>query len=159
MASSLGAPDADDKGGDRASHHDRFVTVLEALIRVAVRILAVLMILVIFFGVAEVAVTLYRRLLTPPVGLLEIGNLVATFGVVMAVLIAIEIFHNIVLYLRDEVIHIPIVLSTALLAIARKIIVLDFHDISATYVFAAAAVMLAVGITYFLVVVNTKRAS
>ncbi len=33
----------------------------------------------------------------------------------MAVLIAIEIFHNIVLYLRDDVIHIKVVMATALM--------------------------------------------
>jgi uncharacterized membrane protein (DUF373 family) len=137
---------------------DRFVRVLDRLVAIAVRILAALMVVVIFIGVAEAVVTLYRRLLAPPVGLLEISNVFATFGIVMAVLIAIEIFHNIVLYLRTEAIRIRVVLATAMLAIARKIVVLDYHDVSASYVIGSGVVMLAVGVSYFLVVVRAGRA-
>ena len=43
----------------------------------------------------------------------------------MAVLIAIEIFINIMVYLREDVIHVKIVLATTLMAIARKVIILD----------------------------------
>ncbi|HTR52128.1 MAG TPA: phosphate-starvation-inducible PsiE family protein [Kofleriaceae bacterium] len=140
-------PDGDD---------ERFVRVLDRLIHWAVRLLAVLMVAIIFLGIAEAAYTLYRKVLEPPVGLLDISNIFATFGGVIAVLIAIEIFHNVVLYLRKEVIHIRIVMATAVMAIARKVIVLDFHDVSATYVFGAAAVMLAVGVSYYLIVVRAK---
>ena len=158
MACSQGAPDADDDG-DGAPPRDRFVRVLEASIRASVRVLAVLMVLVIFLGVVEVAVTLYQRFVSPPFGLLQITNVFATFGVIMAVLIAIEIFHNIVLYLREDVFPVRAVLSIAMIAIARKIVVLDYHDVSAAHVFATAAVMFAVGIAYFLVVTRAKRPS
>ena len=43
----------------------------------------------------------------------------ATLGAFMAVLIAIEILINSTIYLRDDVIHVKIVMSTALMAIAR----------------------------------------
>ena len=136
---------------------DRFVRVLDRLIHWAVRLLAVLMVAIIFLGIGETAYTLYQQVLEPPVGLLDISNVFATFGGVMAVLIAIEIFHNVVLYLRKEVIHIRIVMATALMAIARKVIVLDFHQLSVEYVFGAAAVMLAVGVSYYLIVVRARR--
>ncbi len=49
----------------------------------------------------------------------------------MVTLIAIEIFLNIVLYLRDDVLHVKLVLATALMAIARKVIVLDYKTTGA----------------------------
>ncbi|MGL1835036.1 phosphate-starvation-inducible PsiE family protein [Rhodocyclaceae bacterium SMB388] len=52
------------------------------------------------------------------------------FAAFLAVLIAIEIFANITLYLRDEVIHVKLVIATALMAIARKVIVLDFSELA-----------------------------
>ena len=70
----------------------------------------------------------------------------------MAVLIAIEIFVNIIIYLRDDVIHVKIVLATALMAIARKVIIFDYDEISPDYVWATAAVTLAMAIAYWLVV-------
>ena len=70
----------------------------------------------------------------------------------MAVLIAIEIFVNIVSYLRDDVIHVRIVLATALMAIARKVIILDYSTTSSEYVYATAAVVAAMALAYWLVV-------
>jgi uncharacterized membrane protein (DUF373 family) len=125
---------------------------LHIMIRYSVRILAVLMTLVIMISVADVAWVLYNKLLTPPVGLLNVNDLLATFGAFMATLIAIEIFVNIVLYLRDDVLHVKLVLATALMAIARKVIVLDYKTVEPEYVWATAAVIFALSIGYWLVV-------
>lgn len=146
---------------DRTSHHlgerdDRLIVLLQAVIRFAVRLLALLMVGVIFWGVADVVYVLYRRILEPPLGLLAISDILATFGAFMAVLIAIEIFHNIVLYLRSDVIHIKVVLATALMAIARKVIVLDFDVTPQAYVFGIAAVVGALGLVYWLVVIKER---
>jgi uncharacterized membrane protein (DUF373 family) len=123
----------------------------------AVRALAVLMTGVIVFGVADVCYVLYQRLMSEPVGFLEITDILATFGAFMAVLIAIEIFVNIVSYLRDDVIHVRIVLATALMAIARKVIILDYSTTSPQYIYATAAVVAAMALAYWLVV-RTPRA-
>jgi uncharacterized membrane protein (DUF373 family) len=81
--------------------------------------------------------------------LLEAGFF--TFGALLVVLIAIEIFINITLYLREDVIHVKLVIATALMAIARKAIVLDYGEIGYEYVYATAAVVLSLGITYRLI--------
>ena len=130
---------------------------LHWVIRMAVRALAVLMTGVIVFGVADVCYVLYKRLMSEPVGFLEITDILATFGAFMAVLIAIEIFVNIVSYLRDDVIHVRIVLATALMAIARKVIILDYSTTGPQYIYATAAVVAAMALAYWLVV-RTPRA-
>lgn len=127
---------------------DRLVQV----IRYAVRVLAVLMVFVIIMGVIDVVWVLYQRLTSPPFMLLEISDILGTFGAFMAVLIAIEIFVNITIYLRDDVIHIQIVMATALMAIARKIIILDMKEVSVNEMLGLAAITLAMSIGYWLVV-------
>ncbi len=124
------------------------------------RVLAAIMVMVIIWGVADVVYVLYQRLMAPPFMLLEIKDILATFGAFMAVLIAIEIFHNIILYVEDnhnQQMAVEIVLSTALMAIARKIIVLDFNEVSAAHAYATAAVTLALSIGYYLIVIRPKR--
>jgi uncharacterized membrane protein (DUF373 family) len=133
---------------------DPLIRVLTAAIRHAVRVLAVIMVLVIWWGVADVAYVLYSRVSTHPYYLLNISDILATFGAFMAVLIAIEIFINITSYLRDKVIHIKVVLATAFMAVARKVIVLDFKEVGSDYVFATAALMLALAVAYWLAVVK-----
>lgn len=130
---------------------------LRKIIHMAVRLLAVLMTAVVLWGVADVFWVLYGKLISPPFMMLTINDILATFGAFMAVLIAIEILVNIVIYLRDDVIHVKIVLATALMAIARKVIIMDFDKISADYVWATAGVTLAMAIAYWLVVYYTEQ--
>ncbi len=83
---------------------------------------------------------------------MTITDMLATFGAFMAVLIAIEIFINITVYLRDDVIHVKIVMATALMAIARKVIILDLEKIEPEYLWGIASVVFAISIGYWLVV-------
>lgn len=136
---------------------ERFIGFLHKCIYYAVRALAVLMVVVIWFGVADVVYVLFTRISTHPYHLIEISDILATFGAFMAVLIAIEIFINIVSYLREDAIQLEIVLATAYMAILRKVIVLDYKETSAEYVYATAAVVLAISIGYWLVVFRKKR--
>ena len=129
------------------------------VIRFAVRCLAALMTLVILWGVVDVGWVIYQKLLTPPFMMLTISDMLATFGAFMAVLIAIEIFINITIYLRDDIIHVKIVMATALMAIARKVIILDFEEITPDYMWATAALVFATSIGYWLVVRQTEAST
>ena len=97
-------------------HEDPLVKVLHRIIRVCVKFLAVLMVLVIIWGIGDVLYIFFERLKTPPRFLLNINDIFQTFGAFMAVLIAIEIFINIRLYLGTNVLPIQLVLATALMA-------------------------------------------
>lgn len=130
---------------------DPFVDFLHKIIRIAVKFLAVLMVLVIVWGIGDVIYVLYQRLMTPPVLLLSISDILATFGAFLAVLIAIEIFINITMYLKTDVIPVRLVVATALMAISRKVIIFDFNELTPMYVIATAAVVLSLGITYWLI--------
>ena len=116
-----------------------------------VKFLAILMVFVILLGVADVMYVLYSRLVQPPFMLLNVSDIFKVFGAFMVVLIAIEIFINIRLYLGSNTLPIKLVLATALMAIARKVIVLDLENTTPIYIFAIAAVVLALGVTYWMV--------
>ena len=135
---------------------DPLVRLLHKVIRGGVKALAVLMAAVILWGIGDVIWVLYRRLSQPPYFLLRINDILFLFGAILVVLIAIEIFLNITLYLREDVIHVRLVIATALMAIARKVIVFDFKELSPQYILATGAVVLALGITYWLVSVKVK---
>lgn len=137
------------KNIDKAN--DPFLWLLKKIIHYSLKTLGLLMILVILFGVIDVAWTLYQRLLAPPRFILTMSDVLTTFGAFMVVLIAIEIFQNIILYLRDDVIHVKIVLATALMAVARKVIILDYDNTDSMYVFATGVVLVATGIVYYFV--------
>lgn len=139
---------------DLANPKEPLVQVLRTVVHMAVRALSILMTIVVLWGVADVVMVLYQKLMTPPFMMLTISDILGLFGAFMAVLIAIEILINIIIYLRDDVIHVKIVMATALMAIARKVIIMDFTVITADYVLATAAVILAMSLGYWLVVVK-----
>jgi uncharacterized membrane protein (DUF373 family) len=66
-------------------------------------------------------------------------------------LIAVEIFINIRLYLGSNVIPVELVVATALMAVARKVIVLDLKLVSSEQIVGLALVTIALGITYWLI--------
>ena len=127
-----------------------YLKVLEKIIRFVVKILAFIMIFIIFAGVADVIYVIYERLMIEPKFFLSPTDLLAVFGSFMLVLIAIEIFINIVVYLREEIIHVRIVLATAIVAIARKVIVFDYNEISYEHVIATGVVIIALCVGYWL---------
>ena len=139
------------EGHLETDHDDWLVASLNRVIRQAIRVLAVLMMLVILWCIADVVLVLYEKLSSPPIMLLDFNDIFVVFAAFLAVLIAIEIFANITLYLRDDVIHVKLVVATALMAIARKVIVLDSETVTPEYLYGVGVVVLALGITYWLV--------
>lgn len=133
-----------------ANYPDPLFRVLHRVIRFAIRVLAILMTLVILWSVGDVIYVFYARLMEPPRFFLDINDLFYTFGAFLVTLIAVEIFINIRLYLGSNVFPVQLVIATALMAIARKVIVLDFEKLAPMYLIGIAAITLALGITYWL---------
>jgi uncharacterized membrane protein (DUF373 family) len=132
-------------------HEDPIVRHANRVIRKGVQLLALVMVAVIFLAIIDVGYTIYLKLAKAPEFILDGGGVLAVFGAVLTVLIAVEIYTNVTLYLTSNVIHVQLVLATALMAVARKVIALDYDKIEAGYVFAFAALALAFGIAYWLV--------
>jgi uncharacterized membrane protein (DUF373 family) len=77
----------------------------------------------------------------------------AVFGDIMTLLIALEFNHTLHLVAMREqsIIQIKIVLLIALLALARKFIILDLKETSAEIMLGLAAITFVLGITYWLI--------
>lgn len=138
----------------------KLIKLMGLVIQHVAKIIAVIMVFVIMWGVADIVYVLYQRLMAPPFMLLEIKDIFATFGAFMAVLIAIEIYHNLILYARDthnSRLAVEIVLGTALMAAARKVIIFDYNEMDYNYVYATGAVILALSVAYYYIVIVSKN--
>lgn len=114
------------------------------------KILSLAMIGVVLFAILDLLVVLTQELLSPPIGHFA-TDLLKIFGLFLNILIALEILQNITSYLSSHVIQIEMVLVTSLIAVARKIIILDFEKISDSELLALAAAIFALSICYWLV--------
>jgi uncharacterized membrane protein (DUF373 family) len=77
----------------------------------------------------------------------------AVFGEIMTLLIALEFNHTLqyMVTRQQSIIQINVVLLIALLALARRFIILDLHTVTEGQLFGLAAAALALGVTYRLV--------
>jgi len=132
-------------------HDDPYIRFLHLTIRAGVKVLALLMVGVILLSILDVVFTIYGKISDPPYFVMTTNDLLETFGAFLAVLIAIEIFINITLYIRSDVIPVKLVVATALMAISRKVIVFDYKHLDPQFVSASALVVVALGITYMLI--------
>jgi uncharacterized membrane protein (DUF373 family) len=96
----------------------------------------------------EVLMLVGQRVLDP----LDYGTFQAIFGEIMIVLIALEFKHSIIRVVahRRGIIQVQTVLLIALLAISRKFIILD-AEMSPAHIVALASVVVALGVTYWLI--------
>src|SRR3981189_2908135 len=76
----------------------------------------------------------------------------AVFGMIFTVIIALEFKKSLLVIAerRDNVVQIRSVVMIALLAICRKVIILDLRQTDTSQVFALAAAILALGVVYWL---------
>jgi uncharacterized membrane protein (DUF373 family) len=76
----------------------------------------------------------------------------AIFGEIMTLLIALEFNHTLQYVGREQsIIQTKVVLLIALLAIARKFIILDMHEVDAGELLGLAAVTLVLAVAYWLI--------
>jgi uncharacterized membrane protein (DUF373 family) len=128
------------------SVYERFEAAVALLLRFVVGLVIVV---ALYRLLAGVIVTLIFRSLNP----LDHAVFQQVFGEILTLLIALE-FNHTLRYDIDPgrgIIHTRIVLLIAILALARKLIILDLAAVSATMVAALAALTLALGAAYWLV--------
>jgi len=111
-----------------------------------------LMFLVVIAGAIELVFVVFQAMLEPPrYLLLDIGELLRIFGFFLLVLIGMELLATIRMYIEEDTIHVELVMVVALIAVSRKIIVLDYDKADATTVLGIAALVLALSAGYYLV--------
>ena len=116
--------------------------------------LVFLMGLVVLFSTIELLVHIFKELflaIKTPTLLLEKYELMKIFGLFFNVLIGLELFETVHLYLKDDIIHAEYVLLVGITAIARKIIIIDYEQYSANYILMLAALITALSLGFYLV--------
>ncbi len=118
-----------------------------------------MMALVLLLATVELGWIIITDIITPPIILLEISELLEIFGFFLLVLIGVELLETIKAYLLNKVVHVEIVLEVALIAIARKVIILDLEKYESLTVLGIAGLILAVAAAFYTVRLKNKKLS
>lgn len=93
--------------------------------RFIVAALILMLAVVILLSVGELAWILIKDVLSPPVLILDIEELLELFGFFLLVLIGLELLETIKNYYTEGKIELTVIFTVALIALARKIIILE----------------------------------
>jgi len=88
-------------------------------------VLMILLMIVLGFSIVELCWLLVLSLKNPPPLLLENHELTNLLGVFLLILIGIELLDTIKAYFKENAVHFEIVILLAIVAVARKVILLD----------------------------------
>ena len=110
-----------------------------------------LMALVLLLTTFELGWLILQDIFSPPLFLLDTNELLDIFGLFLLILIGIELIDTVrKTYLTESVIHVEVVLGVAIIAIARKVITLDFKEYTGLTVLGIAAIIISLAGGYYL---------
>jgi len=119
--------------------------------RAVVLALVAMMMCAVLLATVELLIILVIELMKPPKYLLGIDNLFEIFGFFMMILIGLELLESIRTYLADNLLHVEVVFLVAMIAIARKVIILEVNDLDPMALIGIAGIILALALGYYFV--------
>jgi len=128
-----------------------------SLIRMAKKwmsfIVLILMAIIVAIAIVELGIILYLDLFDPTddVLFLEIDEIFRIFGFFFIILIGFELVETIEMYFKDNVIHAEVVLLVAVIAVSRKVILLDLEKYDPLAIIGLGIIILALGGCYWLI--------
>jgi uncharacterized membrane protein (DUF373 family) len=118
--------------------------------RIIVLTLLLMMMIALLASTVELAIILVQQLLEPPLLLLNVKEMLTVFAFFLMVLIGLELVETTKMYLEEDIFHVEVVVLVAIIAVARKIIIIDYESVSYSMLLSVAALMIALSVGYFL---------
>jgi uncharacterized membrane protein (DUF373 family) len=112
--------------------------------------LIVMLAIVVLSSTIDLAGRILLDFFTPPMFILQGSQLLEIIGLILLIVIGVELLDTIKTYFNDRVVHVEVVLEVALIAIARKVIIVDVKEFSAETLIGVAALVLALSTGYYL---------
>jgi uncharacterized membrane protein (DUF373 family) len=117
--------------------------------RSTVMVLAAMLVIVVILSTAHLGVLIGEEVWRSPRFLIPVQGLLDIFGYFLLVLIGVELLETLRAYLKQDVIHVRVVLEVALIAMARKAIIQEPDDAHGLALFGSAALILALAVAFY----------
>ena len=143
-----------------AGEQFRLLSLYQRFEHVVVTILTALIAIIVVVAVWNLSVKiLFGLVLSGSLDPSDYSIFQAVFGMIFTVIIALEFKKSLLVIAerRDNVVQIRSVVMITLLAICRKVIILDLRETDTSQVFALAAAILALGVVYWLIRDSDQR--
>ena len=119
--------------------------------RIIYMVLIVLLGIVLICAIAELVWMIISGLFTPSISLLDNREIVTILGSFLLVLITVELLDTMKAYIAENVIHVEIVVLLAIIAIARKVILLDPASTDSGELIGIGIIIVGLAAAYYLI--------
>jgi uncharacterized membrane protein (DUF373 family) len=134
----------------RATSDKVFLHWAEFFENVIAKCLLIAIVLITFYALLDLLLALVQIMFVTQLGSLG-KTLISIFGLFLNLLIALELLENITGYLRKHVLQVELVIVTAIIAVARKLVILDLEKTAGIDLLGLAGATLALTIGYFII--------
>jgi len=124
---------------------------LEKFERIVTAVLLVMLAAVVVLALIDLAWLLIQDILKPPLFILEVGDLLEIFGFFLLVLIGLELLETVKCYYIEGRIELKVIFSVALIALGRKIIILEPEKYGGLTLIGVGVIILALVAGYYVV--------
>jgi uncharacterized membrane protein (DUF373 family) len=115
-------------------------------------VLVALLVCVILLATVDLAVNLIREVLfVKPYFLVGVDQLLQLFGFFLVIVLGLELLESISTYLREDLIHVEVVLIVAIIALARKVVILELKEPTPIALLGLASLVIALSVSYWLI--------
>jgi uncharacterized membrane protein (DUF373 family) len=133
------------------------LSLVKKLERAVTLVLIGILCAIVVLATIELAVSFAKDLMTPPIMFPGIDKLLDLFGQVLLVVIGIELVETMRAFVSEGVVHVEVVLTVAIIALARKVIILEPGHVSGSVLSAIAALLVGLAVVYWAVVRRPER--
>jgi len=127
---------------------------LEKFDRIVIIILTSMMSLVVVLSILELGWTIAKDIIdnfSGPLNFMVLDNLLTILGLFLLILIGFELLETMKIYLKDDVVHVEVILLVAIIAVARKAVVLDLEKVDGITIISLGVIIIALAIGYFII--------
>jgi uncharacterized membrane protein (DUF373 family) len=106
---------------------------------------------VLMLATIELGYYVFKYVIESDYAIINLSQLMELFGAFMLVLIGIELLDTIRVYLKENVVHVEVVVLVAIIAVARKVVVLKLEDIDGMKIIGIALIIVALAAAYYFI--------
>ncbi len=118
--------------------------------KVIITVLIVMMSVILLLATIQLVIFLFQNI-GKNNELISLDGLMDIFGIFLLILIGIELLETIKIYLRHNIVHVEVVILVAIIALARKIVIVKIEDFDGVVIASIGVLILALGATYYFI--------
>ncbi len=133
------------------------LSLIKKLENIILVIVLIIFSLILVLALIDIIYELFLEIINPPFLIIKAERLIDMFSIFLVVLIGLELLETIKAYLKEDVLHVELVILLAIIAISRKVIVWNFDKLSNKEFTSLAIMIVALSLSYFLLKLKLPR--